>query len=247
MNKYKILKIATVSLVLLSPIHIARAENAPIINLDLAHLDSEWDNGATYNGKNEREIANEISQMVGEKLESYGMKIKYTRDVNTPISIADRVYKTNKNGNDYYLSIHLNTSESRQGVGIESWNSGNDILTKNITSGLSEALGLIHRGDFESPYYNSRINGDTSILELGFLDSSDIHIIENNKNKIADIISRKIANYYGYNQEQIYRVRKCFENNSDQLGAFRNKENAIKLAIKNPTYRVFDSFGNLIY
>ncbi len=44
-----------------------------------------------------------------------------------------------------------------------------------------------------------------------------------------------------------YRVRKSWEDESSQLGAFYSKDNAINLAAANPGYNVYDADGNVVY
>lgn len=44
-----------------------------------------------------------------------------------------------------------------------------------------------------------------------------------------------------------YRVRKSWQDAGSQIGAFKNKDNAIDLCRHNPGYKAFDNFGNQIY
>lgn len=44
-----------------------------------------------------------------------------------------------------------------------------------------------------------------------------------------------------------YRVRKSWQDAASQIGAFKDKDNAINLCRHNPGYKVFDNFGNQIY
>ena len=44
-----------------------------------------------------------------------------------------------------------------------------------------------------------------------------------------------------------YRVRKSWKDAASQIGAFKDKDNAINLCRHNPGYKVFDNFGNQIY
>lgn len=47
--------------------------------------------------------------------------------------------------------------------------------------------------------------------------------------------------------EELYRVRKTWENSAEQKGAFSNYVNAVTYAKKNPTYNVYDSKGNMVF
>jgi len=51
----------------------------------------------------------------------------------------------------------------------------------------------------------------------------------------------------GTTVEEMYRVRKSWNDVSSQIGAFKSLANAKALADKNPGYKVFDSSGKLIY
>lgn len=48
-------------------------------------------------------------------------------------------------------------------------------------------------------------------------------------------------------EEELYRVRKSWEDASSQIGAFKVFDNAMHLADDNPGYSVFDSRGNMVY
>lgn len=47
--------------------------------------------------------------------------------------------------------------------------------------------------------------------------------------------------------EQMYRVRKAWNDPRSQIGAFKNLDGAKKLADQNPGYKVFDSSGEVVY
>src|SRR5699024_6557285 len=47
--------------------------------------------------------------------------------------------------------------------------------------------------------------------------------------------------------EQIYRVRKSWNDAGSQIGAFKNLANAKKIVDNNPEYKVFDLSGKIIY
>ena len=48
-------------------------------------------------------------------------------------------------------------------------------------------------------------------------------------------------------EDELYRVRKSWEDTSSQIGAFKVFDNAMQLADDNPGYSVFDSQGNMVY
>ena len=48
-------------------------------------------------------------------------------------------------------------------------------------------------------------------------------------------------------KDQLYRVRKSWNDSKSQKGAFKNLDNAKRCADENAGYRVFDSDGNVVY
>ena len=92
------------------------------ILLDLAHHDTIRDEGCSFGEYNEREISENITLKVKEILESKGITIELTRGKDDVISIADRIVLANSNDYDYYISIHVNSSElENKGTGIEAF------------------------------------------------------------------------------------------------------------------------------
>ena len=99
------------------------------------------------------------------------------------------------------------------------------------------------------------------IVEHGFHDN----VIEctflnnlNNLKKMAEAEARVIAEYFGYatgsstskvetKTEELYRVRKSWDDAKSQLGAYKVLANAKKQADANPGYYVFNSAGKCIY
>lgn len=230
----------------------AVTNGVPSILLDYSHRDSTFDRGSSYNGNYESDIANEITKMVGEKLKSFGVHVKYTRSIDGIISITDRVVSANKDKNrDYYLSIHLNSTELHNGAtGAESFDVGSNNISKNILEKLDSELGLVNRGNKESKYYNRNISGLSGIVELGFIDNKkDVDKIQSNKKLICDIIVNSILKEYGVNindgainVSQIYRV---YNSNNVQQSAFKSLNGAKSVCKKG--YYIQDNAKNIIY
>ena len=61
---------------------------------------------------------------------------------------------------------------------------------------------------------------------------------------IADETNRRLK--ASVNTE-LYRIRLAWEDAKSQIGAYKNKDSAIKIAKENPGYSVFDSKGNYVY
>ena len=200
--KKLLLKIGTIlmlSISLLSPTVFGKAGDTSnkTILLDYAHMDTINDVGASYKGYTEREIVNEITGRVGDKLAQKGFTVVYTRDRNKPITISERQQKAWNTEYDYYISIHANSSSSGKGTGTEGFYRGSGKqLTENVCKAISSQMGLEYRRVGESPYYNRKIQ-DSSLIELGFINNEyDLQKLLNEKDKYVDIIVDAIEQEY---------------------------------------------------
>lgn len=178
----------------------AETNTKPTIILDLAHRDYDdgtvIDNGASYNGIHERVVANDITLLVRDILVKNDINVVLTRKYDEAITIDGRIQKANS-VEDYqsYISIHLNATESHGATGVESYSNNCWSLSNQICKDVSKILGTPYRGTVATPYYNIHINKST-IIELGFIDSSDIDAILNNKQTIAESIANNIIKQY---------------------------------------------------
>ena len=199
----KLIKIVVISLLLSIALPMfgkpqAKVVEEPKIILDLAHRDSMNDVGASFGEWNERDIVNEITLKVGDKLVNNGFTVTYTRELDKPISINERVKFANNSDYWLYLSIHANSNDgAKAGTGVESYSNNEWSLSNNILNDLQSEFGLIKRSSpIESPYYNRNIQ-NSSLLEIGFINNPyDLDIMLNKQDEIADIITNNIINDY---------------------------------------------------
>ena len=179
--------------------HSVRAKivNEPKIILDLAHLDSKNDCGASYMEWNERDIVNSITLKVGDILVNNGFTVTYTREIDKPISINERIKLANNTDYWMYMSIHANTNEGKPGTGVEAYSNNEWTLSNNILNDLHEEFGLVKRSSpTATPWYNRKIANST-LLEIGFINNDfDRNIMLNSQDKIAEIIANNIINDY---------------------------------------------------
>ena len=164
------------------------------ILLDLAHHDTIRDEGCSFGEYNEREISENITLKVKEILESKGITIELTRGKDDVISIADRIVLANSNDYDYYISIHVNSSESEnKGTGIEAFSNDCWSLSNSVLKELENEFNYENRGIFLSNFYNKRINTKSTILEIGFLNNErDRNYLINQQDRYAECIARGI-------------------------------------------------------
>ena len=182
----------------------ARVVNEPKIILDLAHRDTEKDKGATYNEWNERDIVNQITLKVGDKLLDKGFTVTYTRELDKPTSISNRINLANSSDYWLYLSIHANSNDGvKPGTGVEAFSNNKWSLSNNILNDLSKEFGLTKRNSPQAtPFYNRKISNST-LLEIGFINNDfDRSIMLDYQDKIADIIANNIESDYNLKMQE---------------------------------------------
>ena len=164
------------------------------ILLDLAHHDTIRDEGCSFGEYNEREISENITLKVKEILENKGITIELTRGKDDVISIADRIVLANSNDYDYYISIHVNSSElENKGTGIEAFSCDCWSLSHKVLEKLEKEFNYQNRGIYESDFYNKRIDSKSTIIEIGFLNNEyDRNNLINHQDRYAKCIAEGI-------------------------------------------------------
>ena len=179
----------------LSETMVNRKEVRGKILLDLPHQDTAQDNGASYGGVTERELAESISLKVKTILEQNGVEVVLTREQGQSMSLGDRIYKANSMGEyNYFISFHINScARENTGTGVEGYSCGAWTLTNKILTGLSNEFGYLNRGLYYSPYYNSQIKQNNTLIELGFINNEyDRGNLMNRQDDYARTISNAI-------------------------------------------------------
>ena len=164
------------------------------ILLDLAHHDTINDKGCSFGEYNEREISENISLKVKEILENKGITVELTREKEDVISIADRIVLANSNDYDYYISIHVNSTEiENKGTGIEAFSCNCWSLSHKVLEKLEKEFNYQNRGIYESNFYNKRIDSKSTIIEIGFLNNEyDRNNLINHQDRYAKCIAEGI-------------------------------------------------------
>ena len=81
---------------------------ASTIMLDAGH--GGWHNGATFEGRAEKDDTLRLTLAVGDILEENGVNVLYTRTEDIYKSPGERAREANAAGVDYFVSIHRNSS-----------------------------------------------------------------------------------------------------------------------------------------
>lgn len=152
--------------------------------------------GATYNGRQEKTDALNLTLAVGRLLENAGINVVYTRTSDVYDSPARKAEKANASGADYFVSIHRNSSVyPNQYTGIESlvYNRYGDAarMAENINENL-QALGFVNHGVNERTnlVVLNRTQMPSLLIEAGFINNdSDNALFDNRFDELAQAIA----------------------------------------------------------
>lgn len=174
-------------------------------------------------------------------------------------NLVNIVKKCNANKVDLDISIHLNAFNGQaHGVEVFVYDNSTDEVANRICENISK-LGYANRGikNGKDLYVLNQTVSKAILIEAFFCDNKE-DTMRYDVNKIAvaiveGILNKKIA--YDVNSlnssdvtiklDELYRVRKTWDDVKSQLGAYKNLDNA-----KNNCpygYKVFDNTGKVIY
>lgn len=171
---------------------------ATTIILDAGH--GGYDNGATYNGRREKDDNLALTLAVGEKLSQMGFDVLYTRTDDVYQSVIEKAQIANNSGADYFVSFHRNASpNSNTYSGVETLiydDSGIKAdMARNVNAQL-EKVGFNNLGINERTNLAvlRRTKMPAILIEAGFLNTdADNTTFDNNFNAIAQSIADGIA------------------------------------------------------
>ena len=140
-------------------------------------LDTEGDPGACNGERQESIAALSISKMLGNWFEENGHTVVYTRTGGDPnLTLQRRCEISNKAKANVFISIHLNSAESKRAQGIETLRYDNvGMTTKKIAAevqkSLVSTLGWKDRGVKERPglYVLKHTKASAILVETGFI------------------------------------------------------------------------------
>lgn len=208
----------------------------PKVFLDYGHGGN--DPGAVAGNYKEKDIALAIGKRVKYHLERHNLKVVESREGDTNPSLTERSNKANANNVDVAVSLHGNsfTDSSAQGVEIYTYGQGNremglaKAILKQITN--NKNLYTKNRGVKQANFHMVReIKTASVLLEMAFItNSEDRNILLNKQEEMAIAITKGILSFY----EMSYKTEKTAVQTDKlyrvQVGAFREKANAEKLA-----------------
>ena len=200
------------------------------IFIDLGHGGN--DSGAVGLSYTESMLVLEIGKELKNLLEKSHIKYKFSRLSDVYLTLERRCELANQMNADLFLSIHINSAKDHNAIGTESWvyslknNKTTIDFATSLTNDLVNLLNTDNRGIKENKKFNV-LRGTRMgalILEVDFISNSrQEQVIKANIRAIAKILYINILKLYNIpipEEEKLYKV--C-------IGAFVNKENAIKL------------------
>ena len=167
------------------------------IVLDAGH--GGYDNGASFNDRNEKDDTLKLTLAVGEILKAQGYDVVYTRTEDVYDSPVEKARIGNQSGADYFVSIHRNSSPTpNQYNGVQTL-VYNDTGTKatmarNINKELEQVgyrnINVVERPDLA---VLRRTQMPAVLVEVGFINSEvDNQLLDDNFSQTAEAIARGI-------------------------------------------------------
>ena len=183
------------------PLFIKRNPNVKTIVIDAGH--GGTDVGATREGIYEKDITLDMSKRLEKILDKKGYNVLMIRDKDTYVSLQDRVKFTEDNGGDLFISIHVNSSVTPDGVGIEThyFTPQSYEFAQIVHKEFANAIKSKDRGLFKSRFYVIKNTTCPSILvETGFISNPEERqelMTSERRQKTAEAIAKGIQKYLG--------------------------------------------------
>ncbi len=199
--------------------------------LDAGH--GGYDNGASFNGRREKDDTLNLVLAIGNILENAGIDVLYTRTSDVYQSPIEKARIANDSGADYFISIHRNSSENPETYsGVETLvynDAGMPAMFARNINGELEKLGFRNIGVDERKDLAvlRRTRMPAALVEVGFINTAqDNSIFDLRFPEVAKAIADGIIN-------TVYSADVAgseAEDYSVETGMFRHYENAQMLA-----------------
>lgn len=184
-----------------TPAIIKRNPNVRTIVIDAGH--GGTDVGATREGIYEKNITLDISKRLAAILKKKGYNVLMVRDTDVYVSLQDRVEFSETNKGDLFVSIHVNSSVTPDGYGLEThyYTPQSYDFAQIVHKEFASAIKSKDRGLFKSKFYVINHTTCPSILvETGFISNPDERkelLTNERKQKTAEAIAKGIQKYLG--------------------------------------------------
>lgn len=184
-----------------SPSVITKNPNVKTIIIDAGHGGS--DVGATRDGIYEKDITLDIAKRLETILKKKGFNVLMVRTADVYVSLQDRVEFSEKNSGDLFVSVHVNSSVTPEGNGLEThyYTPQSYDFAQIVHKEFASAINSRDRGLFKSKFYVINHTTCPSILvETGFISNPDERkelMTQQRKQKTAEAIAKGILKYLG--------------------------------------------------
>lgn len=170
-----------------------------VILLDPGHGGN--DPGAMYNGIVEKDLTLAVSLSLRTKLLALGAKVEMTRDVDSTLTLQERLDQSNNSCPDLFLSIHANAVGNRAISGIETYwhDSADQALSDLFLSTLSVDLNDPAKWSMQRNLFVLTGNrAPASLVEIGYLtNKARAALLKTStyQDKVASSLSRALVAY----------------------------------------------------
>lgn len=153
----------------------------------------------SFSGFNESDINYNYAIILKSELKKHGANVYLTRSKDEFVDLEDRVNFSNEKNADYFISLHCNSAENINAIGIEAFyydDSTSMNLSRILCEIISNDLNRPNRG-LKQGNYRVLIgqNCPATLLELGFL-SNELEEQELIKRKIINKTAKIITEYF---------------------------------------------------
>lgn len=183
------------------PAFLTRNPNVKTIVIDAGH--GGTDVGATREGIYEKDLTLDMSKRLEAILKKKGYNVLMVRTNDVYVSLQDRVEFSEKNKADLFVSIHVNSSVTPEGNGLEThyYTPQSYEFAQVVHREFASAINSKDRGLFKSKFYVINHTTCPSILvETGFISNPEERkalMTAERKQKTAEAVAKGILKYLG--------------------------------------------------
>lgn len=197
----------------------------PTIIIDAGH--GGYDNGASYEGRKEKDDNLKLALAVGEILERDGFPVVYTRTTDVYQRPIEKARLANESGGDYFVSFHRNASPNANTYsGVQTLVYNDSGVPAELARNINEQMVQVGFNDLGVPVRPDlvvlrRTDMPAVLIEAGFLNTdADNVTFDQNFDELAAAIARGIEQTVGTGSSS---GTKSF---GVQVGLYRRYENA---------------------
>ena len=184
-----------------TPSILKRNQNIKTVVIDAGHGGS--DVGATREGVYEKDLTLDISKRLATILRKKGINVLMVRNNDATVSLEERVDFSENNKADVFVSIHVNSSVTPEGNGLEThyYTPQSYDFAQIVHKEFTSAIKAKDRGLFKSKFYVINHTTCPSILvETGFISNPEEReelLTAQRRQKTAESIAKGILKYLG--------------------------------------------------